>query len=143
MTRLTTSSIASTLTQRVIQSALETTTRSTIKLSMPRHKIRQTRELVDSIKALGITQPFSEKADYSAMTTLPATITSIIHEAVINIDEAGTEAAAATAVIMAKTAMFFGDSPKELKADHPFAYAIVHKVTQAPLFVGIVGNPLE
>ena len=142
-TRLTTSSIASTLTQRVIQSALETTTRSTIKLSMPRHKIRQTRELVDSIKALGITQPFSEKADYSAMTTLPATITSIIHEAVINIDEAGTEAAAATAVIMAKTAMFFGDSPKELKSDHPFAYAIVHKATQAPLFVGIVGNPLE
>jgi len=141
--RLTVASIAQALTQRIIQEVLNTTTRSTVKLSMPRHKVRQSRELVESLKALGITQPFSEKADYSAMTALPATITSVIHEAVVNLDEAGTEAAAATAVIMAKTAMFFGDSPKELKADHAFAYAIIHKTTQAPLFIGIVSNPLE
>lgn len=141
--RLTAASITRTLTQHVIQEALNTTTRSSVKLSMPRYKVRQSRELVESLKALGITRPFSEKADYSAMTALPATITSVIHEAVVNLDEAGTEAAAATAVIMAKTAMFFGDSPKEITADHAFAYAIMHKETQSPLFVGIVCNPLE
>ena len=115
---------------------------SSVKLSLPRFKISESANMADSLKALGCTQPFSDNADFSDMTTLPIKISAVQHEAVVAVDEKGTEAAAATAVIMAKLAGFVDQAPpKEVTADRPFAFAIIHSQTQAPLFLGIVGDP--
>jgi serpin B len=75
------------------------------------------------------------------MTVLPTSISAIMHETVVNVDEAGTEAAAATAMVMTKSAFFVEDEPKSITVDRPFAFAIMHKQTRAPLVIGVVGDP--
>jgi serpin B len=139
--RLSAAEVARRLSPELIQTVLHSSTRSRVKLTMPRHKIRQSCELVDVLRSLGAELPFSGQADYSGMTALPVTIGAVVHEAVVLVDEAGTEAAAATAVTMEKTAFFFKDEPKEVTADHPFAFIIAHATSQAPLFVGVLGDP--
>ncbi|MCK4996453.1 MAG: hypothetical protein KAR55_06140, partial [Thermoplasmatales archaeon] len=59
----------------------------------------------------------------------------------VEVNEEGTEAAAATAIIMEATA--FPDEPKSFIADHPFIFLIQHKETGAILFMGRVMNPAE
>jgi serpin B len=61
------------------------------------------------------------------------------HQAYIAVDETGTEAAAATTVMMATSGEV--QPPPVVRVDHPFAFAIVHKPTGVPLFVGRVVNP--
>ena len=85
---------------------------------------------------------FSPKADFSGITSLPLKISDIQHEAVIEVAEHGVEAAAATAVTFSKgLAPTSQEEPKEINANHPFAFAIVHNSTQAPLFLGVIGDP--
>lgn len=129
------------LSPELVRTALSSSTRTRVKLTMPRYKIRQSCELVNAMRSLGTEAPFSSHADYSGMTNLPVTIGAVIHEAVVLVDELGTEAAAATAVTMEKMALFVKDEPKEVTADRPFAFAIIHTTSQAPLFIGIVGDP--
>jgi len=140
-TRQKTSAIAQSLSPQLFSSVLESSQRSRINLSVPKHKIKQSRDLIEAMQSLGVTVPFSSQADFSAMTPLPVSISAIIHEAVIAVDEVGTEAAAATAVVMAKSALFIEDEPKEMKVDRPFAFAIFHNESRAPLFIGVVGDP--
>jgi serpin B len=61
------------------------------------------------------------------------------HDAYIGVDETGTEAAAATTIVMAISGRV--SSPTVVRADRPFAFAIIHKPTSIPLFVGRVVNP--
>jgi serpin B len=63
----------------------------------------------------------------------------VVHKAFVSVDEAGTEAAAATAVIMGETAM--PGEPIEVTIDHPFIFLIRDIETGAILFVGRVVNP--
>lgn len=136
-----TDAIVRALSPTLIQTALQSAKFSPVLLSMPRHQIRHSSELTQSLRSRGITLPFSSEANYSAMTKLSATIGAIVHEAVVQVDEAGTEAAAATAMIMAKSAFIPANTRREIKADHPFAFAIIHSASRAPLFIGVVGDP--
>jgi len=70
-------------------------------------------------------------------------ISSVIHKAFIEIDEEGTEAAAATAVVMNVESMGTHDAPKPKKfiADHPFLFYIIDNETQAILFMGRLMEP--
>jgi len=68
-------------------------------------------------------------------------ISDVLHKAFVSLDEAGTEAAAATAVIMKETAM--PGQPVEVTIDHPFMFLIRDIETGAVLFVGRVMNPVE
>ena len=67
-------------------------------------------------------------------------ISDVIHEAFIEVDEEGTEAAAATAVVMDLTAAP-ADEPVELTLDRPFLFAIRDRDTSAILFLGRVTDP--
>jgi serpin B len=69
-------------------------------------------------------------------------ISAVIHKAFVAVDEEGTEAAAATAVLMSKNGMPH-DNPKEFTADHPFVFMIRHRSTGAILFMGRVAEPNE
>jgi len=139
--RLAPSEVASKLSTSLIMSALKSSGYRRVNLSLPRHKIKQNRNIIGSVRSIVGELPFSSRADYSGITSLKLAIEEIIHEAVVHVDESGTEAAAATAVIMAKSAFMIDEDPKEVVADHPFAFAIIHTESGSPLFIGVVGEP--
>ena len=71
-------------------------------------------------------------------------ISAVIHKAFVDVNEEGTEAAAATGIIMAPTAApFRPQEPIIFRADHPFLFLIRDNQTGSILFVGRVANPKE
>ena len=82
------------------------------------------------------------KADFSGMDgSQDLYITKALHKAYINVDENGTEAAAATAVAIGLTAIMA--NPVDLKVDRPFLFLIQDKPTGEILFLGRVTNPAQ
>lgn len=111
-----------------------------VNLAVPKFKYDATFSLADTLKAMGMPEAFSLNADFSGMDgTRNLTITDVFHKAFVAVDEAGTEAAAATAVVIGLTAMPL--SPVELTVDRPFVFIIRDIQTGAILFVGRVLNP--
>ena len=112
-----------------------------VALSMPRFSTTTTAQLTDPLEALGMGPAFDPKgADFSGMTgDEPLFIGDALQQAVITVDEQGTEAAAATAVV-AQAVSGVGDLVRA-RLDRPF-HAIVHDVaTGTPLFVADVADP--
>ena len=91
--------------------------------------------LNEVLQQMGMRDAFDAKADFSNMTgTKDLRISSVIHKAVIEVDEEGTEAAAATAVTMRR--MAFRPSPL-CKFDHPFQFFIFDEANNVALFAGV------
>ena len=82
-------------------------------------------------------------ADFQGMTAAERLyISAILHKAFVEVNEKGTEAAAATAVVMATKGIFEPPAdPKVFKADHPFLFLIRHRATGEILFLGRVMEP--
>jgi serpin B len=140
--KLTTAQVVDGLSEDLLRKAFENTANARVNLQLPRFSTRQSQELTKSLIALGLSEIFSPRADFSGITALAVKIEAVVHESLVVVDENGTEAAAATAVVFAKGAAPFGQEElKELFANHPFAFAIVHNATNAPLFLGVVGDP--
>ena len=97
------------------------------------------RSLVEQLKALGMIDPFDlSTADFSGMTTSEKLfIADVLHKAFVGVDESGTEAAAATAVVMSGNA----GPDKNLQVDRPFVFFIRDQATGTLLFVGQVADP--
>ncbi len=111
-----------------------------INLTMPRFEFESDFGLKEALTALGMPVAFSGGADFSGMTgKRDLFIADVIHKAFVSVDEAGTEAAAATAVVMELTAL--PDMPIDVNVDHPFIFLIRDIETGAILFVGRVVNP--
>ncbi|MDO9495964.1 MAG: serpin family protein [Nocardioides sp.] len=109
-------------------------------LVLPRWTFRTEAPLGDALKALGMTLPFEAgRADFSAMTTeADLYISAVLHQAFIAVDEEGTEAAAATAVVMTDSG---APVMTPLVVDRPFLF-VIHDVEHGtPLFVGRVSDP--
>ncbi len=109
-------------------------------LLLPKWTFRTEAPLRDALMALGMTLPFEAgRADFSAMTSeADLYIAAVLHQAFIAVDEDGTEAAAATAVVIRTTS-----APQEtpVVVDRPFLF-VIHDVEHAtPLFVGRVSDP--
>jgi serpin B len=111
-----------------------------VKLSLPRFKFETRYLLKEPLTAMGMPDAFKlESADFSGMTGKPYLyITSVIHQAMIDVNEEGSEAAAATAVIMGAKSIRI---PTVFRADRPFLFMIIHKPTDSILFMGRVSNP--
>ncbi|NLN06388.1 MAG: serpin family protein [Firmicutes bacterium] len=106
---------------------------------LPRFSTRFSRELNEPLKQLGMEAAFSDKADFSGMTPGGGWFISLVkHEAVIDVNEEGTEAAAATGVAMDEAAVL---DPFILRADKPFVFAVCDEMTETILFLGIIKNP--
>jgi serpin B len=107
-------------------------------LSLPKFQFDSSFSLKDTLSALGMPVAFTDKADFSGITGKPDLFLSdVVHKAFVAVDEAGTEAAAATGVIMAGAAM----PQNSLTIDRPFIFLIRDIPTGAILFVGRVLNP--
>ena len=108
-------------------------------MSFPKFKVEADYNLIPPFKKLGMKDAFEETSDFSGIDgTRDLSISAILHKAFVEVDEKGTEAAAATAVL--KTA----DSlPKYRKfmADHPFVFLIRDNATGSVLFMGRMTQP--
>jgi serpin B len=108
-----------------------------IALSLPRWDFATNLGLIPPLREFGMTAPF-DNADFSGM--LPGIfIGDVVHRANITVDESGTEAAAVTGI--AGLSSGIASPTIVLRADHPFAFAIMHLPTKTPLFVGQVVDP--
>jgi serpin B len=111
-----------------------------VALTMPKFEFDSEFSLKDILAGMGMPVAFTEDADFSGMTGNPELfISDVVHKAFVAVDEAGTEAAAATAVIMKLTAV--PPPPMEVTLDRPFIFLIRDIDTGAILFVGRVLNP--
>ena len=110
-------------------------------LTMPQFKFESQFSLKDTLAEMGMPIAFSpDEADFSGMTgNRELFISDVVHKAFVVVDEAGTEAAAATAVIMKLTAV--PEPPVEVTIDRPFIFLIRDIETGTILFVGRVLNP--
>jgi serpin B len=91
---------------------------------------------------MGMQQAFTDVADFSGMTgKKDLLISKVIHKAFVAVDEKGTEAAAATGVVMAPSAGPVREEPAVFRADHPFIFLIRDKKSGSILFMGRLANP--
>ena len=109
-------------------------------LTMPKFEFDSAFSLTDTLAGMGMPDAFSpDQADFSGMTgTRRLFISQVLHKAFVSVDEAGTEAAAATAVVMEEGVL---EPLAEVTVDRPFIFLIRDIETAAILFVGRVLNP--
>lgn len=110
---------------------------------LPKFEFEISTNVVDPLKELGMSDAFSNiDADFSKMTGKKELyISKILHKAFIKVDEEGTEAAAATVVVMSDKSIGEPVQLKIFRADHPFIFMIRENSTGAILFMGRITNP--
>jgi len=114
-----------------------------VDMMLPRFRTSSHFELAEKLGALGMPRAFRfPDADFSGMDgTHELFIGSVIHQAFVDVDEHGTEAAAATAVMMRAGAALPSEKPVVFRADHPFLFFIRDTGTGAILFTGRLADP--
>jgi len=111
-------------------------------VTLPRFTMTQQFELSRTLAAMGMPQAFNSAADFSGMDgTRDFSISAAIHKAFIDVNETGTEAAAATSIIMRATAMRVEPPPIVFNANHPFLFLIRDTRSGSILFLGRVVDP--
>ncbi len=119
--------------------------RRNVVVALPRFKVTCGFALGKALKSMGMTDAFSPAAaDFSGMNggKEPLWIGAVIHKAFVEVNEEGTEAAAATAVMMVG-GMARPEPTPVFRADHPFLFLIRDTRTGSILFLGRVANPVE
>ncbi|MBX3209999.1 MAG: serpin family protein [Labilithrix sp.] len=110
-----------------------------VDLSFPKLKLDVAVGLKAPLATLGMNQAFTPAADFSGMsTTERLSVSNVLHKTFLEVDESGTEAAAATAVIVRNTS---APVAIEMKVDRPFIAAIVDRRTKTLLFLGRILEP--
>ncbi len=114
-----------------------------VQLTLPRFRSSASFSLGEALSALGMPTAFRfPGADFSGMDGgRDLYIGVVVHQAMVDVDENGTEAAAATAVLMKAGAAMPADKPVVFRADHPFLYVIRDPVADVILFAGRLVDP--
>jgi serpin B len=133
--------IESALTYDMLEDIFEKINQTSVMLRFPKFKFESSFALPDALKQMGMPDAFDRgKADFSGMTGgKDLFIANVIHKAFVAVDEEGTEAAAATAVIMEATSAPMWDVT--LVIDRPFIFFIRDLQSGQILFIGRVLNP--
>ncbi|KAK2160685.1 hypothetical protein NP493_1631g00017 [Ridgeia piscesae] len=132
--------LESQLTSAKLNNAISMMYSTKIDVSIPKFNMTLKIQLTDILIAMGMKDLFGS-ADLSGIDgTRKLYVSKVVHKAYIDVNEEGTEAAAATAVVVEYTSFW---PPKTFKADHPFLFFIREKVTGSILFSGRVMNPQE
>ena len=109
-------------------------------VSVPKFKMTSKFRLDKTLSAMGMKDAFTGKADFSGMNgRKDLFISAVVHKAFVDVNEEGTEAAAATGVVIERTSV--APPPPVFRADHPFLFLIRHEKTGVILFIGRVMNP--
>ncbi|MBN2375835.1 MAG: serpin family protein [Sedimentisphaerales bacterium] len=116
--------------------------KQSVKVFLPRFKMTSQFSLAQQLAQMGMPLAFSMKADFSGMDgTKELFLSAVIHKAFVEVNEQGTEAAAATGAVMSMKSAF--PSEPVFRADHPFMLLIQDNRTGSILFMGHLTNPTE
>lgn len=110
---------------------------------LPRFKLTSQFQLADVLKSMGMPLAFTpDRADFSGMDgRRDLFVSAVIHKAYVEVNEEGTEAAAATGIAVGATAVMIPKEPPVFRADHPFLFLIRENRTGSLLFLGRLVNP--
>jgi len=108
---------------------------------LPRFKLEFKADLVGSLKGVGIHRAFSSAANFSGIANTGLYISGVDHASFVEVNEEGTEAAAATQVTVALTSAVPRARPFQMIVDRPFFFAIEDTVTHSILFMGLINDP--
>lgn len=114
-----------------------------VNVQLPKFKLEYKNELSEHFKQLGAHLPFDQaRADFTGINADPRGlyISKVVHQAVVEVNEEGTEAAAATGVIM-MTRMAMIDHPRDFICDRPFLFVIHERNHNTTLFIGKYVKP--
>ena len=117
-----------------------------LQVEFPEFKAEYGADMVETVRALGVEKSFGAQAEYGKMITADSeriAVDQIEHRAMIEVDQSGTKAAAATAITATEAAMVI-DEPEIIKIclDRPFVYGIIDMKSRVPIFLG-VQNTIE
>jgi serpin B len=125
-----------------LRGLLADATRHQVTLSLPKFRLEAQFDLIPALRQLGVRLAFTDEADFGGITEEEElTIGTIAHKAYIDVNEQGTEAAAATAVGFMAAAAMRPPPRVTMTVDRPFLFAIVDPPTGLPLFLGQVSHP--
>jgi serpin B len=112
-----------------------------VNVFLPKFKLAGEFSLGPTLADLGMTDAFSPRADFSGMDgARDLYLSAVVHKAFVDVNEEGTEAAAATGAVMSLTSVLVKPIPV-FRADHPFIFLIRDVRTGSVLFLGRVANP--
>uniref|UniRef100_A0AAY4D2J1 Serpin domain-containing protein n=1 Tax=Denticeps clupeoides TaxID=299321 RepID=A0AAY4D2J1_9TELE len=110
-----------------------------LELGMPKFKISGSYNLNGILKEMGVDHAFDGNADFSGMTTSKVAVSEVEHKAILNVDEKGTEASAATTIEIVDMSTL--DQPKTVIINRPFMVFITDHTTRSLLFIGKITDP--
>jgi serpin B len=117
--------------------------RHQVTLSLPRFRLEAAFDLIPALRRLGVAAAFGDNADFGEITeAAPLRIGAVAHKAYVDVDEHGTEAAAATAMVIRTAAAMRPPPAVTMVVDRPFLFAILDSATGLPLFLGQVSHPV-
>ncbi|NXI50320.1 A1AT2 antiproteinase, partial [Chloroceryle aenea] len=126
-----------TLVKETIQEWSDNLFQRLVSLYFPKFSISGSYEITNALRRMGIVDVFTNQADLSGITGTPElTVSKVIHKAALDVDETGTEAAAATAAEIITMSL-----PPTIEFNHPFLLLIFDRATNSTLFIGKVVNP--
>jgi len=132
-----------TLTNQKLSDLIKSVRSDSIPVYIPRFKMEDSYSLKEKLSKMGMPSAFSDTADFGGMTsTSSLKITEVVHKTFVEVNEEGTEAAAATAVIVGITSAML-EPVKEFRADHPFIFLIKDNSTGLILFMGRIIDPTK
>ncbi len=132
----------SSLTSEKLDGWLAKLSSNRVNLTIPRFRLAGQFDLRSTLSTLGMPSAFQVgAADFSGITgTRDFAISAVVHKAFVEVEEKGTEAAAATGIVMMETKAFIGP-PKVFRADHPFFFVIRDLRNGSILFIGRLVRP--
>lgn len=113
-----------------------------VRVYLPKFGLRESYDMNSLMNKMGIIDAFTDSADFSGMTgKKEIKISTAVHKSFVDVNEQGTEAAAATGVTFAVTSAMIPKEYKVFKADHPFVFFIKDNTTKSILFTGRLCHP--
>ena len=127
------------MTAEQVNNILKGMTQQGVELTMPKFNIESEFSLKTQLTQIGMPEAFTSDADLSGMTGLKDLyIQDVVHKSFVNVDEEGTEAAAATGVVVGVTSILVPQAT--MTVDHPFVFLIRDIPTGEILFIGRVAE---
>ena len=129
------------MTAESLQNLLDSRKSCTVITSMPKFSFSYGTSLAKALKNMGMPTAFDEElSNFTGLNEGDGYIGDVIHKTFIQVDEAGTRAGAATAVIMMEKSAVEPE-PKTVRLDRPFIFMILDEAHNLPVFIGYVMNP--
>lgn len=110
-------------------------------LALPRVTLREDASVLPVLSGLGLQSVLEDSDSFGGVAYPPPTLSRVVHRAMLELDEEGTEAAAATAAVFTTRAAVTDGAGFEMRVDRPFALAVRHAGSEALLFAAWVAAP--